>query len=145
MRTAIDTNILVYAEGVNGLDRRQAALNVLRRLPAAAALLPIQALGELYNVLIRKAGYATADARARLVGWSMSYPTADTTRSALIAASDLAATHRLGQHHDRRRGREWLSVAAVGVIDIAVPRGVRWPFSRRRSLGWKGLRSAGLS
>jgi hypothetical protein len=53
----------------------------LRRLPAAAALLPIQALGELYNVLIRKAGYTTADARARLVGWSMSYPTADTTRS----------------------------------------------------------------
>ena len=80
MRTAIDTNILVYAEGVNGLDRPQAALNVLRRLPIAAALLPIQALGELYNVLIRKAGYATADARARLVGWSMSYPTADTTR-----------------------------------------------------------------
>jgi len=96
MRTAIDTNILVYAEGVNGLDRRQAALNVLRRLPTAAALVPIQALGELYNVLIRKAGYATADARARLVGWSMSYPTADTTRSALIAAADLAATHRLG-------------------------------------------------
>jgi len=28
MRTAIDTNILVYAEGVNGLDRPQAALNV---------------------------------------------------------------------------------------------------------------------
>jgi predicted nucleic acid-binding protein len=96
MRTAIDTNILVYAEGVNGLDPRQAALNVLRRLPAAAALLPIQALGELYNVLIRKAGYATADARARLVGWSMSYPTAVTTRSALIAAADLAATHRIG-------------------------------------------------
>ena len=96
MRTAIDTNILVYAEGVNGLDRRQAALNVLRRLPIAAALLPIQALGELYNVLIRKAGYAAGDARARLVGWSMSYPTADTTRSALIAAADLAATNRLG-------------------------------------------------
>jgi len=76
MRTAIDTNILVYAEGVNGLDRRQAALNVLRRLPTAAALVPIQALGELY--------------------WSMSYPTADTTRSALIAAADLAAAHRLG-------------------------------------------------
>ena len=31
MRAAIDTNILVYAEGMNGLDRRQAALNVLRR------------------------------------------------------------------------------------------------------------------
>ena len=42
MRTAIDTNILVYAEGVNGLDRRQAALNLLRRLPAAAALLPFK-------------------------------------------------------------------------------------------------------
>ena len=29
-------------------------------------------------------------------GSSMSYPTADTTRSALIAAADLAAAHRLG-------------------------------------------------
>src|SRR5262249_43334303 len=96
LRTAIDTNILVYAEGVNGLDRRQPALNVLRRRPAATTLLPIQALGELYNVLIRKAGYAAGDSRARLIGWSMSYPTAGTTRSALIAASDLAATHRLG-------------------------------------------------
>src|SRR5262249_59783605 len=70
--------------------------SVLRRLPARTALLPAQALGELYNVLIRKAGYAMADARARLVGWSMSYPTADTTRSALIAAADLATVHRLG-------------------------------------------------
>lgn len=70
MRAAIDTNILAYAEGVNGVDRRQLALNVLRRLPVAAALLPVQALGELYNVLVRKAGFATADARARIVGWS---------------------------------------------------------------------------
>lgn len=96
MRAAIDTNILAYAEGVNGLERRRQALNVLRRLPEAAALLPVQALGELYNVLVRKAGCAAADARARLVGWSMSYPTADTTHSAMIAALDLAATHRLG-------------------------------------------------
>lgn len=96
MRAAIDTNILAYAEGVNGPERRQLALNVLRGLPEATALLPVQALGELYNVLVRKAGCAAADARTRIVGWSMSYPTADTTRSALIAAMDLAATHRLG-------------------------------------------------
>jgi len=41
MRTAIDTNILVYAEGVNGLDRRQAALNVLQRLCGANLDVPI--------------------------------------------------------------------------------------------------------
>ena len=96
MNAGIDTNILAYAEGVNGLDRRRAALDVLRRLPTGTALLPVQALGELYNVLVRKAGQSPAHARARVLAWSASYPTANTTGTALTAAIDLAATHRLG-------------------------------------------------
>ena len=59
-------------------------------------LVPVQALGELYNVLIRKAGRSAADARARIVAWSTGFATADTTRSALAAAVDLAAAHHLG-------------------------------------------------
>lgn len=96
MRAALDTNILVYAEGVNGLDRRQAALELVERLPTPAALIPVQALGELYNVLVRKAGRSVAEVRARIVVWSTSFATADTTRSALAAAVDLAAAHQLG-------------------------------------------------
>jgi predicted nucleic acid-binding protein len=74
VNAALDTNILAYAEGVNGLDRRQAALQLLGRLPTPAALVPAQALGELYNVLMRKVGRSTADARAQIVAWSTGLP-----------------------------------------------------------------------
>ena len=50
MSIAVDTNVLVYAEGINGEARQVAARAVLRRLPDTA-IVPVQALGELYNVL----------------------------------------------------------------------------------------------
>jgi predicted nucleic acid-binding protein len=96
MRAAIDTNILAYAEGVNGFERRQEALDILRRLPTPATVVPVQALGELYNVLVRKAGRSAADALASVVAWATTYTTAETTRSALVGAAELAAAHRLG-------------------------------------------------
>jgi hypothetical protein len=45
--------------------------------------------------LVRKARRPAADARARIVAWSSSFASADTTRSALAAAVDLAAAHQL--------------------------------------------------
>ena len=96
MRAAVDTNILAYAEGVNGVVRRQAALEILRRLPTPATVIPVQALGELFNVLVRKTGRSAAEARTSVVAWATTFPTANTTRSALVAAAELAAAHRLG-------------------------------------------------
>src|SRR5712691_10035255 len=96
MRAAIDTNVLAYAEGVNGTDRQRSALDLLWHLPTAATLLPVQTLGELYNVLVRKAACRPSDARARVASWSISYRTADTTRAAMLAATDLASAHQLG-------------------------------------------------
>jgi predicted nucleic acid-binding protein len=55
MRIALDTNILAYAEGVNGALMRDKALKLIQRLPPEAIVLPAQALGELFNVLVRKA------------------------------------------------------------------------------------------
>jgi predicted nucleic acid-binding protein len=49
VKVALDTNVLAYAEGVNALDRRRLALELLGRLPTAAALVPVQTLGEPYN------------------------------------------------------------------------------------------------
>jgi len=51
MNVALDTNILAYAEGVNGTDHKDAALGLLDRLPPDTTLLPVQTLGELFNVL----------------------------------------------------------------------------------------------
>jgi predicted nucleic acid-binding protein len=86
VRAALDTNVLAYAEGVDGRARRDAALNLLRRLPQEGAVLPVQVLGELFNVLIRKAGRA----------WRDAFPLVETSPDVLLAAADLATDHRLG-------------------------------------------------
>jgi predicted nucleic acid-binding protein len=58
MRVALDTNMLAYAEGVNGVAMRDAALSIIGKLPADNTVLPIQVLGELFNLLVTKAGVA---------------------------------------------------------------------------------------
>jgi predicted nucleic acid-binding protein len=50
MRVGLGTNILVYAEGVNGEARLNAALEIISRLPREATLIPVQVLGELFRV-----------------------------------------------------------------------------------------------
>ncbi len=95
MRIALDTNILVYAEGVNGADRKQTALEILRGSASEEVMLPVQALGELFVVLTRKAGRPAADARAAALAWSDSYPLIGTTPSVMLEAMEIVTTHRL--------------------------------------------------
>src|SRR5262249_22339222 len=52
---ATDTNVLAYAEGTNGAAMKKEALELLERLPRELSLIPVQALAELFNVLVRKA------------------------------------------------------------------------------------------
>ena len=96
MNIAIDTNILAYAEGVNGAQRKLAALDLIRRLPEESTLLPVQALGELFFVLVRKAGRSRDAARAAVLNWGDAFPLVETSTFVLMAAMDLAADHQLG-------------------------------------------------
>lgn len=96
MRVALDTNILAYAEGVNGADRRGAALDLIQRLPQETTVIPVQALGELFNVLVRKAGRSRAKAREALLSWRDTFPVIETSPAIMMAAADLATDHRLG-------------------------------------------------
>lgn len=96
MKVALDTNFLAYAEGVNGADRRRIALDLVRRLPAGAAVIPVQVLGELFNVLVRKAGRSRGDARDALLGWRDAFPLIDTSAEVMQTAVDLAADHKFG-------------------------------------------------
>ena len=95
MRFALDTNILVYAEGIGDQIRCNKARELVGRLPEGAALLPAQALGELQRVLVGKAGRAPEQARHAILEWGDSFPVADSTWSALQSALDLAADHGL--------------------------------------------------
>jgi predicted nucleic acid-binding protein len=45
VKVALDTNILAYAEGVNGAKRRGAVLDLVHRLPQEETVIPVQVLG----------------------------------------------------------------------------------------------------
>ncbi|APT59864.1 PIN domain-containing protein [Roseomonas gilardii] len=95
MRVALDTNVLAYAEGVNGPERRQAALQVVRELVGDEVILPIQVVAELFTVLTRKARWPAAQARAAARQWIDSYTVFDTTAAVLADAMELAVAHHL--------------------------------------------------
>lgn len=96
MRVALDTNILAYAEGVDGAERRDSALGLVRRLPQEATVIPVQVLGELFNVLVRKAGRSRSDARDALLSWRDTFPVIETSPEIMLTAVDLATDHRFG-------------------------------------------------
>jgi predicted nucleic acid-binding protein len=95
MNVAIDTNVLAYAEGVNDAGKRETALACLRALSPESTLIPVQALGELYAVLVRKARRAPEKARAAVLSWGDAFPLIETSSSVLALAADLAIAHQL--------------------------------------------------
>ena len=95
MKVALDTNILAYAEGTNGAVMRDRALDLIQRLPPESVVLPAQTLGELFNVLVRKAKRRPAHARTAVLSWSDAYPTVETSATVLANAADLASDHGL--------------------------------------------------
>ena len=95
MRIALDTNVLAYAEGANGATMRDKALKLMRRLPPGTIVLPAQTLGELFNVLVRKAKRRPVRAREAVLSWRDAYAVIDTSASVIVNATDLAAVHGL--------------------------------------------------
>jgi predicted nucleic acid-binding protein len=95
MKIALDTNILASAEGANGTVMRDKSLGLIQRLPPDAILLPVQALGELFNVLVRKAKRRPSRARAAVLSWRDAYPVIETSARVMVNAMDLASDHGL--------------------------------------------------
>jgi len=59
-------------------------------------VIPAQVLGELFNVLTRKARQTPRAARSAIMHWHDAFPIVETSTATIIAAIDLAADHRLG-------------------------------------------------
>lgn len=91
MRVALDTNILAYAEGVNDKAKQDQSLNLVKMLSTTTIVLPVQVLGELFSLLVRKAGKTPADARNAVLNWRNAFnDLTDTSVEVLLAAADLA-------------------------------------------------------
>lgn len=95
MRVALDTNILAYAEGVNGAARKRAALAIVEKLPEGSVLLPVQVLGELFNLLVRKAKRPPTKAQRAILSWNDAFPVVETSERIMLAAAELSGNHQL--------------------------------------------------
>lgn len=128
MRVALDTNVFVYAEGVNGPAKRAAALHVIGLLPTRSTMLPVQVLGELFNVLVRKGNYSRADARRTILAWSDVFIATETSTVSMLSAADLATLHQL-------------SIWDALVLAVAADVGCRLLFSEDLQEGftWSGV------
>jgi len=96
MRFAVDTNVIAYAEGVNGAVMKKKALELLARLPKDSTFLPVQVLGELFHLLVRKARRSPERARAAVLDWQDVFPLIETSPAVLLAATDLSVHHHFG-------------------------------------------------
>jgi predicted nucleic acid-binding protein len=96
LRAAFDTNVLAYAEGIDEPERKTQALSFIRSFPPDRFAVPVQVLGELFNVLVRKARFDRAVARAVVLTWRDSYPVLETSQTVMSRAVGLAADHGLG-------------------------------------------------
>jgi predicted nucleic acid-binding protein len=124
---AIDTNILAYIEGIDDVDRQALARAVVRGFPGKAVVIPMQVLGELFNVLVRR-GWPAMRAREAIFAWHDGYRTPPTTETAMIDAIDLAVDHRL---------RIWDSV----MMSVSAEAGCRLLLSEDLQDGftWRGV------
>ncbi|HEY5070648.1 MAG TPA: PIN domain-containing protein [Caulobacteraceae bacterium] len=99
MRLALDTNILVYAEGMNlavGDARKQAlAVRLLEAAPEGSIFIARQTLAELHRVMVRKGRLAPAAASDRMRLWAADAELIDTDEAVLESALDLASDHSL--------------------------------------------------
>ena len=91
---AIDTNVLVYAEGEGDLARCTAAREMLAKLSAGSVMLPCQVLGELHRVLTRRGKRSAQQAREAVLGWADAFDVRDSSWPAMQAAMDLQADHQ---------------------------------------------------
>jgi predicted nucleic acid-binding protein len=92
---AIDSNILIYAEGVNDPVKGANARACLVAIQDFYPCIPVQALGEVYRVLVRKVGLSTARASMIIRQLQTFAKPLPTTQASFNVALDLANDHKL--------------------------------------------------
>jgi predicted nucleic acid-binding protein len=95
VRVAVDTNVLAYGEGMGDAERAHVAREVVGRIAVKDIVVPVQVLGELFNVLTRKGGLSAERARAIVLNMVDSFDLAATTPEILVQALELSVDQHL--------------------------------------------------
>jgi len=129
MRAALDTNLLVYAEGFGDEGRVSRTRQLLDQLSEADLVIPLQCLGELFRVLTGKAGRSALQAQEAVLGWMDAFPVVESTPAAWRGAMDLCVAHQLAS---------WDAL----VLNVAAEAGARLLLTEdlNRGFSWRGVR-----
>jgi predicted nucleic acid-binding protein len=99
VRLALDTNVLVYAEGLNlapsDAHKHRLAVRLMGRMADETTVLARQSLAELHRVLVRKARLTSSEASIRVSLWALKADLVDTNAAVFNAALALATDHGL--------------------------------------------------
>lgn len=93
MRFAVDSNILIYAEGADDPEKCNRALFAIEQIGRHNILLPAQTLGETLRWMIRKAKFSRKDAVTRIGAWIESCEPLGVTTAAFREALALVDGH----------------------------------------------------
>lgn len=128
MRAAVDTNVLLYAEGLDDLARQDRAVEVLAQIPEGRLVIPVQVLAETFHVLVRKSTRPTTAIRAAIDEWALKGEVVDTSAAVLSSALDLSVAHQLST---------WEAIVMAAAADA----GCDLPLSEDLHAGfrWRGV------
>jgi predicted nucleic acid-binding protein len=94
VRYALDTNIILYAEGMNDGLRQEIADRLIAAVGVPQLLVPLQAIGEAITALMRKRKLSAHRAAAMIAPWFHGARTQETTRKVIEGAIELATLHK---------------------------------------------------
>lgn len=95
MRVALDTNILLYADGMNDPIRQRIANETIESIPAEHLVIPAQVLAE-FGFALRTKGRATPrTVREAVQRWADICLIPPTTREIILAATEVMVDHQI--------------------------------------------------
>jgi predicted nucleic acid-binding protein len=94
MNIALDSNVLLYAEGIGDAEKKAIADWLAKLLSAEETYISVQVVGELYNVLVKR-GRSRERAQAAALFWYNAFSPIATAPELMLRAIELATQHRL--------------------------------------------------
>ena len=93
MKFALDSNVILYFEGLNDEVRQHKAQSLVSVIGRPNIVVPLQALIETFNRLSRAAGWTKPRAAAQTDLWFRRFKTQSTSEDIFEQAQELVITH----------------------------------------------------
>ncbi len=95
MKFALDSNIILYFEGVNDAARQRTAQFLVAEIEPTNLIVPIQALAECTSRLAKIPRWGRAKSCEHMRAWSNRFETQDTNKVVLARALTISGRHNM--------------------------------------------------